>query len=533
MLVRAWPYALVTLLLLLLLVPSSTAAVASKISDDKHFIYFMVGPALYSAFGRDLVSGIDFYCQYGVGYGYLFSYLIAPTAPQTVVNYVGVVVSAMVLFYVGLFAFLRWFYESWRWALAVTLTVLFLQFHMDATFVDPSSYPLRYPLLALVCALAARWTSRGLSGLTGAALALGLGASLFLSTETGIYLAGAVTVTALLTRQDRLRTLWRLTGVGVMSAAVFMGVSVAAFGARTLDLRYPLLLMEPLLLYGGGYGALPIEWLGGWHYLYNFIAPGTALATVAWIAGAVRHDGPPQARARVSALSMLSLLALFMAVKYVNRSYVALWHVDALCPIAVMAWWVRAWVKVYGGRVLLASPIRVVARVPVLVGLAVLVVALLLTASDARNPNIYAFRAYLRYPSLLNSMFGVRGSACRQVDCVGPPVAQADVDLIRTRTQPHERVAIYSYLDWAFLIEARRPPKFAQVPSPYTHTRRQLVDSLAGVDLIFLRREGDATTTYGIDHPDLAAALVPDLTANFVREAEGEALVAWRRKKVD
>ena len=68
-----------------------------------------------------------------------------------------------------------------------------------------------------------------------------------------------------------------------------------------------------------------------------------------------------------------------------------------------------------------------------------LLLALLVTAGDERNPNVYALRAYFRYPSLLNAAFGVQGDGCRQLNCVGSAIAQSDVDLIRTRTQAHLR----------------------------------------------------------------------------------------------
>jgi hypothetical protein len=52
-----------------------------------------------------------------------------------------------------MFYLLWWLYGSWRWSAGVTAMVLFLQFHTDRPFFDPSSYVLRYPLLVATVAL--------------------------------------------------------------------------------------------------------------------------------------------------------------------------------------------------------------------------------------------------------------------------------------------------------------------------------------------------------------------------------------------
>jgi hypothetical protein len=296
-------------------------------------------------------------------------------------------------------------------------------------------------------------------------------------------------------------------------------------------LRYLAYLVEPLLIYGGGFGALPIEWVGGWHYLYNIIGPGTALATVGWVRAVVPAEQSPEARSRLSALCMLSVLALLMLSKFLNRSIVGAWHVDALCSVAVLAWWIRLGFASLPDRTLLTSPLRFGTKSLAYLATAGLTLALLVTADDVRFPNHYALRAYVRYPSLLRSALAAHHHACSELDCVGKRIAQSDLDLIRDRTQAQARVAIFSPYDWAFLIDAQRPPKFTFLPSSFIFTRRQLADSIAGVDLLFLPRE--PSSQFGIEHPELMQALIPELREHFVREAEGEVLVAWRRKTSD
>ena len=96
------------------------------------------------------------------------------------------------------------------------------------------------------------------------------------------------------------------------------------------------------------------------------------------------------------------------------------------------------------------------------------------------------------------------------------------------RASERQRVAMFSPIDWAYLIEAKRAPHFEFVPSHATFTRRQLTTATTGFDLIFTPRS--AEKNHGIEHPELAAILIPLLDREFEIAAEGEALIAWKRK---
>ena len=276
-------HGIVVVLFAALLLPYSLEAVAAEIGYESHLVSFLIGPALYT-FGDGLVPGLDYFSQYSVGLGYVFSFFLAPTAKLTLINYVGFIVGSMLLFYIGSCYFLRWFYGSWLWAIGVTLTIMLLQFHTDRTFWDPSSYVLRYPLLLVVVWLFSRFVDRQLSMRLGTALGVALGASLFLNTETGVYMAGAVTVGSLMIGGHVRQTTPRLFLIGGVALTMFWGLSLIAFGPRVLDLEYLWRAFEPLVVYGGGFNAWPIEWTGGWHYIYNIIAPGAALTTIGWAA---------------------------------------------------------------------------------------------------------------------------------------------------------------------------------------------------------------------------------------------------------
>jgi hypothetical protein len=148
--------------------------------------------------------------------------------------------------------------------------------------------------------------------------------------------------------------------------------------------------------------------------------------------------------------------------------------------------------------------------------------------NDSRNRSFYGMRAYGKYQGLIKKVFWRHGDACMRMDCAVPSISKKDVDLITSMTGAGQRVAMFSPIDWAYLIEAKRAPHFEFVPSHATFTRRQLTTATTGFDLIFTPRS--AEKNHGIEHPELAAILVPLLDREFEIAAEGEALVAWKRR---
>ena len=175
-------------LLALVLVPSSFQAVAARIGMEMHVVSFLVGPSLYFL-GHGLLPGIDYFAQYGIGLGWIFSFLIGKTAESTIINYVVLMVVVLWLFFAHLVWILQWLYRSWFAAAVVCLLVLALLFHTDRNFFDPSSYVLRYPLLTVCAALLARWVAAPHDWTRLLSLAFALALAVFIETETGVVIA--------------------------------------------------------------------------------------------------------------------------------------------------------------------------------------------------------------------------------------------------------------------------------------------------------------------------------------------------------
>jgi hypothetical protein len=509
------------------LLPLSARRVAEAIGFDIHQASFMIGPATYS-FGRGLIPGIDYFTQYSVGTPWLFSFFLAPTASETMIQAVWFVVAEMIFFHVTLFCFLWWFLRGWGWALVVTVAVLMTQFTTSSPLYAPSSTSARYPLLALVACLFVLWVKRALSLPAAAPLAVALAGALFLNTETGVYASAAVAMAAVVAVPSLGRSVGKVAFLGALTFLFFMLLSLIAFGSGALDYRYLWFLIEPMILYAGGLGAWPIEWIGGLHWLYNIVAPGVALASIGWVAVTTREPALAGERTHLAALAMISLIGLFMSAKFVNMSIVALWQVNSLGFLIISAWWARALVDRLGDHPAIFGQIS--PRMLTTAAMAVLLGTFLAVIEDPRNPNLYTFASYRTHPSLVNALLGgaaVYDCPGERTGCTSQPIVPEDVALITRLTRPGERVALLFMQDWAYLIEARRPSKFHFLPSPDIFTERQLRDSLRDIDLIFLPREPAADL--GVTNPQMVAIVVPMLRQGFSVVDQGAALLAWRR----
>src|SRR5450631_1177034 len=322
-------------------VPLGAKHIATTIGFDMHMASFMVGPATYS-FAKNLFPGIDYFTQYSTGTPWLFSFFLAPTAGETMVNAVWFVISEILFFQLSLLFFLRWFLRSWGWALIVSVACLMLQFTTESPLYAPSSTAARYPLLIVCVALFVYWVWRDFTWVAATGLAVALSASLFLNTETGIYTCAAVAAAAVIVGPGLIVPAIGTIALGAMTFVLFMVWSLIAFGPGVLQIQYLLLLLEPLTLYTGGLGAWPIEWVGGYHWLYNIVSPAISLATIGWALVSARQSTPPCPRPYLAALAMMALVGLFLTAKFINMSIVALWQVNAVGLVIVIAWWARA-----------------------------------------------------------------------------------------------------------------------------------------------------------------------------------------------
>jgi hypothetical protein len=509
----------------ILLCPSSVGALAGQAALDMHPVCYLIGPATYFR-GDGLVPGRDYFTQYGIGPGFVFSRFLGDGAQATLENYIRFLVALIWVFFGTAYLILRQWFGARSWAFGTALTGLLLNFCGLTPFNWPSSWVVRYPLLFVFIWLMARALTRG--GAVRCVLAGGCaGLALFWNTETGLYLTAAGAAAQVLlwpgwTRAGR-------DGLSFLTAAAagFFGVSALVYGSAVFSRDFLEGLVKPLLLYGEGLGGIRIDGRPGWSYLDVVIGPVLLTATAAWCVAGWRATSDPARRRFLAFLLLLALLGECLLLKWVNRALLVVWNVNALPTFAVMAWWLRcAYQQATArqpatGRRLLWKPDRAAA-----LGITALACTFLLGVRDFRWRFPLAGRSYARYPGLVRAAMTGRWP-------VGWPaglgeVAGRDIDLIRQWTRPGERAAVVSRLDWVYLVAARRAPKLHVVPSAWVFLDWQIERSLEGADRIFVEVDaGGRPVLPPITFGDRLAAL---LEREYTVRAVGTNLALYVRR---
>lgn len=530
------PFLLTQAVIGLILIPESFTAIAAHIGMETHVISFLIGPALYFL-GNHLAPGIDYFTQYSIGLGWLFSHMLGHNVQTAFTNYAYLVIFATWLFYAQVFYLLYWLYKSWVPAATVALLSLILLFVMNVHFVAPSSSVLRYPLLGLCAWLLGKWIARPHSLVWHTALAASIAFSVFFNTETGIIIALAVVISRLLTTQRLRSVILPIITLGISSSLLLVLIMACIFGNVVLQANFYRYLIEPLLIYGKiGFGSYPISWsMNDLNWFYNLAAPYIALVTLALAARsskAIDADRP-----RLAVLSFFTLCGLLMMFKYVNRAIVGVWQMSALGLLVPIAWWAYLLVKTlqrspYNQRTIKGYSINLAkTSASIFIAGAVWLAAL---SGDVRNPTQYGLQSWFTYPAWISSSFPfMKPTGCFSYDCVLHQPAENDVQLIKERTVKGEQVAIIDNYDWTYLVNAHRPPLMFFTPSGFLFTERLIQESvtrLKTAKYLFLpkgKKKGE---------PEIAGAMNDILSPTFHQvyeyDGEGDKLVAWRRKQV-
>jgi hypothetical protein len=534
----------VLVILTCVVMPSSFLTLAARIGLNFHAVSFAFGPALYFL-DRNLLPGIDYYAQYSIGYPWLLHFVMGQSVERTIVIYTITIVLATWLFYAHLIYLLQDLYRSWIAAALVSLIPLILGFlyqpSMPGPLFAPSATILRYPLLIVCTALVGFWAEKPKSFTRILAIAVATGLSIFLETESGIVIAFAAIGTLLLVYPWQIRIVIPLVEFAILSLVICVLLVSLAFGDNAMSVAFFVRLLDGFLNVGvRGFGAAPAAWtLSDWNWLYNFVAPGLMIATLGVTA---RACGRPDAdRKRSAILAFLAASGLMLLVKYANRSFIGVWHSSAVGPFAILGWWcvvivrridqsiLRRRITLSDGLVRLRFVFSI--RNATAVIMVVFVFIFLRWPNETSNSaSYYGLEGWSGYPSLLRWPFSIPGG-CIRMDCLSDLPAASDVALVDERTRPGEPVFIFSLYDWAYLIDAHRPPRSPFLPSPFIFTNDQLNGLLNGLktqDYVFTAKDAkDQPTFYWRD--DIAHAILPILDAEFKRDGEGEKLIAWKR----
>jgi hypothetical protein len=519
---RRWPLELTmflasTFLLFVMIIPAAPVEAAKGIGYDQHIVSFISGPATYQFHGG-LIPGRDFFTQYSVGMPALFFPFIGKSAQDLLVNYVWFFSVVVFVYYASLLLLVRWLYGSWLWAISLCTFVYLFQCHFAFPFRDPSSFPLRYPLLPFVSfAVAQAVTARQHWKILAIATGFFLGISVFLNTETGIYMCFATALTGLLPGFHFGRRLLTLLIAAGASVVMFFSACVFFYGPGVFSIDFIAGLVEPLLLYGGGLGACLMTWEFGLPVFANLIAPNVAAATAIWC---FTRNEPVNGKHR-AALCFLAITGILMTAKYVNMSLLAVWIANSVALLIVIVYWIRTLELRFKSMCGIGYRSAGYALVAICAGLGVF---LLLTFNDVRNPTEYSLKSYVGWPSILNEWGGVT----RRVGAgFSDAPKEEDIRMIVESTRQDQRVAIYDERDWAYLVAAGRSSAFHFLPALVTFTQGQLTRSLQEpVEIAFVPVE--LPKSYGVKPEEL----IPGLWEDFFEVKRTERLRMLCRKPV-
>jgi hypothetical protein len=508
--------------ILLVLLPSSFSQVAAQVGMEMHVASFMIAPALYFL-GDHLVPGLDYFSQYSIGMGWLFSYLLGNSASTAILNYTYFVIAVMSCFYFQLLYMLIWLYRSWLTAAIVTFLSLILLFHTTRHFFDPSSSVLRYPLLGVCAWLLARWLRPNRINTDYVWLALALALSLFLNTETGVIMIVATVAAILLVAQEPFKMILPIGILGLLTLTIFIGILMCVFGKTSLNPAFYISLIKPFFIYGKvGFGGRFIAWrMNELNWFYNLVAPGVAIATLAL----VRYENANQSvgKPRLGVLAFFTVAGLLMMAKFINMSLIAVWQMNALGLLIPLGWWALQLVNDTCYR-----PKQI--RFLVCAVMLIFTCWLAIFSSDEQNPARYGLRSWLKYPALVTKPFNHHRVDCANLKCMPNKPDKKDVVLITQRTKAHEQVAIIDLYDWTYLVNAKRPPLMFFLPAIDIFTREQLIQSMQRLEkapYLFLPARSDHQPQ--IDGP--LNILIPNFHQHYVLDGKGEKLVAWKRIK--
>jgi len=457
--------------LALLLLPSDLERVTSVVREESHKVSYFVGPALYG-YAPGLIPGLDYHSHYGPALGWFFHLIMGEGWKSAAMRAVGLNITITLAVYIQAYFLLSYLVRSRPAAISIVTALAVLAFSTTNHFYSPSAYPTRFPLLIVfVLAVGLHCADPRRSGwLIVSAILCAL--SLLWQTEIGLFFLVTGTFAAAIAGgfpSYRNALIFVVTSI---AAAMFL--CLLLFGPRTLSLTFLIECFRPLVLYGTGWGSAPIKWTLSWSVIYDLPLQIIGCITVGWASIRLsRSSDSPRDQFVAGVLLALSMIGIALMIKWVNRTYDAVWHQNALPLVIVSAWWGRQFAATWQPSVKRAAG----------AAMAVATVAALLFVQDRINPHPYGLRSYVYYPSLLMRPFVTPSVETWQEDF--SRVTDTETKFIQDHSKPDERVLVVAMMDWAYLAQAHRAPQAYFMPLMVAFDEHYVDRSFNGANQLF------------------------------------------------
>lgn len=465
-------------------------------ADDTHRGSMILMSGLY-AHCSNLLPVRDIFSQYGAGQGFAGQFFQSDTFLDSQNNFSYFHFTLRLFFFVCLYFLAKRLLASRGWAAIVTASCFLLAFsgnvQSTVTLYFPSVGPYRYFLLGLaLCILPKQLEIKfPWARLLGTAFLFGIG--LFWSTDAGaavlVSTVAGFVVIGVFTPSKMLKYI-AASGILLVGAFVsFLLVCFAAYGSGFLDIS----VIKGVFLY-------PIYYaVGGWSvvrnpyddsilsYVINYLCVGWAIISIAF-ALFDRRWGRRSLQDSSILLVVLSLIALFMNFKYINRSFTSYWCNDAFAFLLLGAFWLQRWVK--SVRVFRPLSIRVAAAACLLWVVGTKVV----DASSAYGLPILLHSEYMWISHALNRAFPDSWNVRKPVypdRLARSYISDLERAAIESRVPAGKSPLILSKGDWVYYSELKRCPAYYMLPAyDNIHLKRDVVrfrEAIAQADYYFDR----------------------------------------------
>lgn len=499
-------FGLYLVIVILALKPASIADLSTWMTDP-HAASYLIAPALdyLSPLAR---PSIDFETHYGLGLPWLFSWFLATDLETTHFRAAIFMIGLSIAFYAQIFWLCRWAFHSTALAFVVALLLLVAGFDGFSITVF-SNLPARFAMAPIALWSAVRAAQSGAkpahAGMAGAISGLAVS----FQTDTGLMLVLAIVsllLAALVVARKPLTTfIGYCAGLGVSLLLVAMGLAGVGWHVFLMPFR----VIEPLLLYSGGFGGIKLQWDSNWSYFYNVLMPVLLTASLAYSLvrlrlGARKEALSPDQEKRALLLFLLSIFAFLALLKWVNRSIDVVWWLNSWPAIIVLVIWLQAAFRSICDRFgIMGVPQTALACFATLAFASTTLIDANRTIVHglSRSPALRWQKYFLEQPGtgLRLARFLLGDGWNMNFPRQARLISEADSDFIRDRTSSGERVTVLSKYDWLYLTAARRPSALHWMPVYLTHTQtlsNRNLDDIRTARRIFMDRETSRATGY-------------------------------------
>ena len=361
-------------------------------------------------------------------------------------------ISIIAFFYISYYIVSRSLLKNQKWAIIATFTAFFMNFYTLRPLWAPSVWPARFPLL-MIFIITGAWAIKTCRPLAVLLLAAITGASIFLNTETGIYMAICACI-SFTTCFFRLR--WKkfalvFGGYGLVALITFQALATLAFGFGVWRTPFYRGLIDPLLVYGGGFGAWTVNWSFGFQILFNFVVPLSMAVLAGYSTKVLLLTKNLYLDVEYIYFQLTSFLWLCLSFKWVNMSLDAVWFSSAQLVIFLAARLGKELeLKLRGPFDALGKCIPYAALTSIL--------TFFYFYQDVRMPTVYGVKSFWNYPSLFKEV--LTESKQTVAETTIHEISDEDISLIKMNTAQQERVCLISYYDWIYLTQAQRASVF-------------------------------------------------------------------------